>query len=296
MASLEASTFVKRFKAASKEQLKIAKNIDQQTLDAFGVEDAPVQQASFIAGDAKKQSDVVRVIQSDLDAYFQRKQDARFKATLDEMRKTDIVHALSGDGDKVSTNLSGQGMTGSEYWADTLDRWAEEMVAASDCKASSSCSADSLPPEIVLKVMQSLRDEMKLRDETREEENAKPALDPTKYASDAQGLGNNQTDISNHTAGAITDILALPDGANKFGKDIGLLKQVVEGDERIARHSRDARNRCACHRRGDRSYRAAAQIEALRQQGRRWWRLESRRRQRSGPVQPGGPRRHGPRR
>ena len=129
------------------------------------------------------------MIQSDLDAYFQRKQDARFKAILDEMKKTEIVRALAGDGDKVSINLSGQAMTGSEFWADTLDRWAEEMVAASNCKACSSCSGDSLPPEIVLKVMQALRDEMKLRDETRETENAKAAVEQEKYFDDANALG-----------------------------------------------------------------------------------------------------------
>jgi hypothetical protein len=228
MASLEASTFVKRFKAASRAQLKLAGNIDQKTLDAFGIGNAPVQEASYIAQNAKDQSEVVRVIQSDLDAYFQRKQDAHFKATLDEMKKTDIVRALAGDGDKVSVNLTGQAMSGSEYWADTLDRWAEEMVAASKCKSSSSGSGDSLPPEIVLKVMQALRDEMTLRDETREEENAKPALDPAKYTTDTQGLGDMQSDIGNHTTGAISDILALPEGESKFSKEIGLLKNVVD--------------------------------------------------------------------
>jgi hypothetical protein len=227
LTSLEASTFVKRFKAASKEQMKLATNIDQKTLNAFGIEDQPVQEAAPIAQQAKDQSEVVRVIQSDLDAYFARKQDARFKATLDEMKKTEIVQALAGDGDKVNVNLSGQAMTGSQYWADTLDRWAEEMVAASHCKACSGGSSDSLPPEIVLKVMQSLRDEMKLRDSTREAENAKPAMDPQKYSEDAQGLGNTQADIDTHTAGAITDILALPDGESKFSKELGLLKNVV---------------------------------------------------------------------
>jgi hypothetical protein len=228
MASLEASTFVKRFKAASKEQMKLATNIDQKTLDAFGIENAPVKEASYIADTAKKQSDVVRDIQSDLDAYFQRKQDARFKTTLDEMKKTDIVRALAGDGDKVATNLSGQALTGSEFWADTLDRWAEEMVAASQCKASSCCSGDSLPPEIVLKVMQSLRDEMKLRDETREEENARTALPPDKYSGDATALAQTQSDINTNTASALSDIAALPDGEKKFPKEIALLQQVVQ--------------------------------------------------------------------
>jgi hypothetical protein len=227
LTSLEASTFVKRFKAASREQIKVATNIDQKTLDAFGIQDKPVPAAEPIIKQAKDQSETVRVIQSDLDAYFQRKQDARFKTTLDEMKKSEIVRALAGDGDKVSVNLSGQAMTGSEYWADTLDRWAEEMVAASNCKASSSCSGDSLPPEIVLKVMKSLRDEMNLRDETRECENAKPAVAWEKFNADARVLSNTQTEIGTRTAGAISDILALPDGEAKFPKELGLLKNVV---------------------------------------------------------------------
>jgi hypothetical protein len=167
------------------------------------------------------------VIQSDLDAYYQRKQDARFKTTLDEMKSSRIVVALAGDGDKVSTNLTGQGMTGSQYWADTLDRWAEEMVAASNCKACSSCSGDSLPPEIVLKVMQALRDEMKLRDQTRENENAKPAVPPETYATGSKNLAETQIGISGHTSDAMADILALPQGAQKFPKEVKLLKDVT---------------------------------------------------------------------
>jgi hypothetical protein len=182
--------------------------------------------AAPIAKTAKDQSEVVRVIESDLDAYYQRKQDGRFKTILDDMKKTEIVRALAGDGDKVTANLTGQGLIGSEYWADTLDRWGEELVAASNCSSCSSCSGDSLPPEIVLKVMQVLRDEMKLRDETREAENAKPAIDPQKYTDSANLLGYNQTDLGARTQGALSDILALPEGESKFPKEIGLLKQV----------------------------------------------------------------------
>ena len=113
LSSLEASTFVKRFKAASREQIKVASNINQETLDAFGIDHDPVTAAEPIAKQAKDQSEIVRVIESDLDAYYQRKQDARFKPTLDEMKKTEIVRALAGDGDKVSYNLSGQAISGS---------------------------------------------------------------------------------------------------------------------------------------------------------------------------------------
>lgn len=227
LGSLEASTFVKRLKAASRQQMSLAKNISQKTLDAFGIERNPVKAAEAIAKAAKDQSEVVRVIQSDLDAYFQRKQDARFKVILDEMRKTEIVHALAGDGEKVSINLSGQSLIGSEFWADTMDRWAEDMVAASNCKASSTCSGDSLPPEIVLKVMQALHDEMQLRDETRETENAKAAVEQEKYFDDANALGQKQGEIGVRTRSAIGDIAALPGGFTKFDKEIGLLTAVT---------------------------------------------------------------------
>ena len=227
LASLEASTFVKRFKAASRQQMKIASNISQKTLDAFGIERGPVKAAEPIAKHAKDQSEVVSVIQSDLDAYYQRKQDSHFKSILDEMKKTEVIRSLARGSEKVSVNLSGQALIGSEFWADTLDRWAEELVAASNCKSSSCCSGDSLPPEIVLKVMQALRDEMKLRDETRETDNSREAVEEEKFASDAKMLGEKQSEIGSRTQSASQDILALPEGAEKFGKELRLLKAVV---------------------------------------------------------------------
>ncbi len=227
LASLEASTFVKRFKAASRQQMALATNISQKTLDAFGIERTPVKEAAPIAKKAKSESEVVRLIQSDLDAYFQRKQSSHFKNILDQMKKTEIVRALVRGGERVSVNLSGQSLNGAEFWADTLDRWSEELVAASNCKDCSSCSGDSLPPEIVLKVMQALRDEMKLRDETRETEAARPALAAEKFNADANGLGEKQDAIGAHTTSAIADIRALPDGEAKFGKELRLLQAVV---------------------------------------------------------------------
>jgi len=207
--------------------MTLATNISQKTLDAFGIQRPAGEAAVPLAKKAKDESATVEIIQSDLDAYYQRKQDARYKTILDEMKKTDIVRALSADGDKVSANMSGEGIIGSEYWADTLDRWGEELVAASDCSSSTTCSGDSLPPEIVLKVMQSLRDEMKLRDETREIENAKPATGQEKYSADANAAGEKQADIAVRTQSAIGDIVALPEGAAKFGKELQLLTEVV---------------------------------------------------------------------
>jgi hypothetical protein len=227
VASLEASTFVKRFKAASRQQMSIASTINQKTLDAFGIVRKPAKEAETIAKRATEQSQLVRLIQSDLEAYFQRKQDSRFKTILDQMKKTETVRALAREAEKLTSNLPGQTMAESEFWADTFDRWSEELVAASNCKSCTSCNGESLPPEIVLKVMQALRDEMKLRDETREVENARTVLETDKYREDAEELSSKQESIKVHTRSAAQDILAIPEGARKFGKELQLLNAVV---------------------------------------------------------------------
>jgi len=227
LASLEASTFVKRLKAASRQQLVAAKDLNTKTLSAFGLEHKPVKDAAAIAENEKTQSETVRVIQSDLEAYFARKPDMHFKNIIGQMKETQAVKALSVLGEQAAVNLSGNSMVGAEFWADTLDRWAEEMVAASECKSCSSCSADSLPPEIVLKVMKSLRDEMKLRDETRELENAKPALKEGEHGKKSATLASKQFGIQANTRGAFDDILHLPQGNEKFGKELKLLDAVM---------------------------------------------------------------------
>ena len=228
LASLEASTFVKRLKAASRQQMAAAKDLNTKTLSAFGLKMKPVKDAAMIAEHEKKQSETVRVIQSDLEAYYARKPEMHFKNVIGQMKDTRVVQMLAYVGDQAAVNLSGSSMAGAEFWADTLDRWAEEMVAASECKACSSCSADSLPPEIVLKVMKALRDEMSLRDETRELENAKAALEEGVHAKNSRDLGSKQYGIEANVRGAFDDIQRLPQGNEKFGRELKLLGAVMQ--------------------------------------------------------------------
>ena len=68
---------------------------------------------------------------------------------------------------------------------------------------------------------------MKLRDETREEDNVRSAIDEEKFSTEAKALGEKQTGIGTHTASAIADIQALENGAQKFGKELKLLDAVV---------------------------------------------------------------------
>jgi len=239
LGSLESSTFVKRFKAASRYQMTIAGDTNKKTLSSFGIEDkstkaGPPKDAALDASKREKdQSEIVRVIQGDLEAYFQRKPDQHFKNILEQMKKTEVVRALAKVGDYAVINYTGHTIHGAEFWADTLDRWAEEMVAAgksSDSKPSSG-SQDSLPPEIVLRVMQALRDEMKLRDETRELENAKAAIEQLAHKNKSQTLSRQQEKISMNIMTALDQILMIPQGSDKFGKELQLLgavKQVMD--------------------------------------------------------------------
>lgn len=234
LASLEGSTFVKRLKSASRKQLTIASALNTGTLAAFGLDkkkvvEAIVTQSGEIATQQTEASQVVRVIQSDLEAYFQRKQDMRFKNILEQMKKTEVVAGLSKIADDALTNWSGRSIAASEYWADQLDRWAEEMVGAAQAGKSKEGGPpqESLPPEVVLKVMQVLFDEMKLRDETREAENAKPALDKKDYLKRSLGLADKQDDIGRRTYEAAAEISRLPK-AQSFQKEMKLLMQVTE--------------------------------------------------------------------
>lgn len=255
LASLEASTFVKRFKAAARAQLSLATGMRTQTLSAFGLtpsnDSAPDEEeaeganaskdkeieepviayvtphAPVAANNAKEQSEVVKVIKSDLEAYVTRRPDQHFRNVIAEMKDTEVVSQLALLSELVQDNHNGRTIHAAEFWADTFDRWAEEMVKAGACSSCSSCSGDSLPPAIVLKVMQALRDEMALRDETRELENAKPTLEQLYHAMRAGKLAQEQDRIRAHTESAIADILELPDGAQRFGKPLQLLAAVV---------------------------------------------------------------------
>jgi hypothetical protein len=282
LASLEASTFVKRLKAASQEQWQLAAGLQRKTLESFGISppataepaesetadpaeetaqeggtttevatapppapaaDAPALPAaedlvaaleqssiddarSILSRKSGQQSEVVRIIQSDLDAYTQRRPDDHIKKVLGQMKEAQVSRALAKVGNKTQAWLSGQAITGAEYWADTLDRWAEELVAAGQCSSCSAGDSDSLPPEIVLKVMQTLRDEMKLRDETRELETAKAALPENEFPMRSTRLSSEQSRIAIQVQSAFEDILHLPGGNQKFGKELQLLGQV----------------------------------------------------------------------
>lgn len=235
LSQLEGSTFVKRLKAASREQIAVASDLNDTLNSVFGMPDRQVtddvrSKAESIAERQVDQSELIHTIQQDLQAYFHRKQDIRYKKILDQMRETSVVSEIREIGDAVRVNLNGRSIAAAEYWADTLDCWAEEMVPAAQQgkPGGKSQDSDSLPPEIVLKVMQVLHDEIKLREETRELENAKPALDSDDYKDRATELAEVQRELRDQTYGAVQSIESLPFGPRRFEEPIKLLTAVSQ--------------------------------------------------------------------
>lgn len=233
LSSLEASTFVKRFKAASRKQFEIATTLNDTLDGAFGLPRHRIEQQLREVGEKtaeqeRAESDTVYQIQTDLEAYFQRKQDVIFKNVLDQMKELSVVSGLEAIGEETLVNLNGRSISAAEFWGDTLDRWAEELVSASECKACKGGSKDSLPPEIVLEVMKVLKEEMELRDETREIEATKPILAPDVFASKVKPLELTQSDLRQRIDDVVFDIKELPNASEQFAQEIQLLTSVSD--------------------------------------------------------------------
>ena len=52
----------------------------------------------------------------------------KYKTVLQEMQDERVVTNLRTLADTVTENFGGQGIAEAEFWADALDRWAEQLV------------------------------------------------------------------------------------------------------------------------------------------------------------------------
>jgi hypothetical protein len=132
LANLEGSTLVKRLKAMSRLQNRVAGRIGDQVADAFGVAASAVKGKTSelfneLSKEETKSSQTVSTIMDDLQSYFERRRFVQFKTVLDDMRKEDVIGGLRHLADDLHKE-NGVSMAQCEYWSDTLDRWAEDLV------------------------------------------------------------------------------------------------------------------------------------------------------------------------
>jgi hypothetical protein len=230
LANLEGSTLVKRLKAASRFQYQIAGGINPHLGGTFGV--APPQQPvdparglDALAEQEAKGSRDVSLIMDDMQSYFERRRLLAVKTVLDEMKQRDVIGGLRQVGEDLRRE-KGLAIAQCEYWSDALDRWAEDLVDPSSSGACPGGSAGSLPPSVVLEVLQILEGEVNLREETRVAEQARPALPAEDFARQAGGLSSTQAGLRMRVDKVTQRIRDLPDAAQEFGAEIALLGKV----------------------------------------------------------------------
>jgi len=230
LANLEGSTLVKRLKSASRQQYALAGKIADQLDATFGQTGEPpaaqVEVLKQVSSDEEISSQKISTIMDDMQAYFERRRFQRFKTVLDEMRKEDAVGSLRQLSEDVRVE-SGMSIAQAEFWSDTFDRWADDLVDPACAGKCPGCkSKGSLPPSIVLEAMQILEAEINLREETRVAQQARAALAVDEFDKRADGLQTTQQELSKRVVVLTQRIRELPDGEADFPKEIALLGQV----------------------------------------------------------------------
>ena len=169
----ENSTFVKRLKAASRKQMDFAVELNE--LDGFGVtpdEAETAQQRKTLADRQVAESEKLSTLQQDMMAYAARQPSPHYELVLEEMQNDDPAIRVRDIGSTIQKNDVGQATIDSEFWADTLDRYAEQLVppppSAHGPPAEGVIDLPNLTPEIVLEVLRVINREIELREETRE--------------------------------------------------------------------------------------------------------------------------------
>ena len=230
LANLEGSTLVKRLKAASREQDQVAQKIGSRINNMFGVarvkDEEDKSLLKSLSGVEEENSQKISYIMDDMQSYFERRRMNQFKVVLDEMKEVDVLVAIQKLGEEIPKE-QGMSIAQAEFWSDNLDRWAEDLV---DPACSGQCpgckTSDSLPPSIILEVLKILESEVNLREETRVAEQARPAQEAGDHGQEASRLSGVQDEIRGRTDDVVFAIEQLPDGSQRFGKEIKLLNSV----------------------------------------------------------------------
>lgn len=210
----ENSTFVKRLKAASRRQIDIA--VDLNNLDGFGLRDSAVDNQSDRARLAEQEvaeSKTVGTLLQDMVAYTDRHPSENYARVLAEMQDSVVSNQLQDMAKAINQNFVGQSTIAAEFWADTLDRWAEQLVAPlpeGPLGEGGLINQPNLPPEIILEVLRIINREIQLREETRELEQAKAALVPDEYKERSLALYDTQVTLSEDTREVAAQISLLP--------------------------------------------------------------------------------------
>jgi hypothetical protein len=168
----------------------------------------------------------VAYIMDDMQAYFERRRMNQFKLVLDDMRSLGVLDSLTDLGETIPKK-QGLSISQAEYWADSMDRWADDLA---DPACSGQCpgckTSDSLPPSLVLEALRILESEVNLREDTRVAQQAMTSVTQDQHQAQSKQLSMVQDQLRQRTDDLSTAISDLPEGQQRFGKEIQLLAAV----------------------------------------------------------------------
>lgn len=228
LANMEGSTLVKRLKAASREQNQVAMKIMTRLATTFGsakIQAPDLQMLGGLATAERDSSQKISFIMDDMQAYYERRRMPEFSAVLEDMKQAGVLDALVELADDL-TKETGLSIAQAEYWADNLDRWAEDLVPAAEGggeSKSESQPSDSLPPAVILEVLRILEGEVNLRESTRVAETARAAVDVDVHSLESNRLAKAQSDLRNRIDTVVSTLAEMPKGDERFGDEINLL-------------------------------------------------------------------------
>ena len=219
LSGLENSTFVKRLKAASRKQIDVA--VDLNKMDAFGLANRASdnqEQRKQLASIEDAEVKTVNTIIQDMAAYVDRRPNEAYMRVLKEMEDATVANEMKAIITAINRNMIGVSTIEAEYWADTFDRWAEQLVGPMPPPPPGGgfMELPNLPPEIILRVLRVIDREMQLREETREVEQAKNALTEDEYYLRSEPLSDTQYDLAEETLEIAEEILLLPEANTPF--------------------------------------------------------------------------------
>ena len=210
----ENSTFVKRLKAASRRQMDLA--VELNSLDGFGVGPTVtnnVSQRKILAKRQVAESETVATLQEDLVTFAERRPSRKFTRVVEQMQQDAAVTAIRKIGGAINANTVGQSTIESEYWADTLDRYAEQLVdplVPHPPPPAGVIDIPNLTPAIVMEVLRVINREIELREETRELQQARAALVRKEYEQRGRQLSTTQAELAKISRDLVDQIMELP--------------------------------------------------------------------------------------
>ena len=232
MARLEGTTFVKRLKAASRSELKVGEGLASIVSHAFGKPakaESDLQQVEAVAKGNDEVGRQLSAVMDDLDAYSERRPQPALRTVLEEMKELDVLGSLRQLTDDMKQE-SGLSIAQTEFWSDTLDRWADELVPPPEDGGGDGGGdgppSESLPPEVVLETMLILEAETNLREETRVAEQLRPSLDAGAFEDRAVGLAAAQQGLAERMGGLVEQLAAAGE-VIRFDDEIERMKREI---------------------------------------------------------------------